>query len=267
MWTGLNGFDPRAEALLDRLLGAERLSHAYLITGPGREEFARRMAAALLCTGEKKPCGSCPHCRKTAAGIHPDVTCLRSEEGKAEITVDQVRRLRADAYIRPNEGERKLYLIEEAQRLNPSAQNALLKVLEEGPAYVVFLLTAEGAGQLLPTIRSRCGEIFLSREEEGTPTPEGEALARLLLDGEERALLARCVELEGLSREEWRVLLADTIQALTERIHADSGRAGEILPLIEQLKVLWDAAQFPVGTGHLAGWLCASTIPLIRRTL
>ena len=89
-------------------------------------------------------------------------------EGKP-ITVDQVRQLRADAYIRPNEGERKVYLLEGADRMNASAQNAMLKLLEEGPAYAAFLLLAENGGGVLQTVRSRCEELSL------TPVPPGEA--------------------------------------------------------------------------------------------
>ena len=83
--------------------------------------------------------------------------------------MDQVRQLRADAYIRPNEGERKVYLLEGADRMNASAQNAMLKLLEEGPAYAAFLLLAENGGGVLQTVRSRCEELSL------TPVPPGEA--------------------------------------------------------------------------------------------
>ena len=82
---------------------------------------------------------------------------------------DRVRALRSDAYIRPNEGERKIYLLEQADRMNQSAQNAMLKLLEEGPAYAVFLLLAENGGGLLQTVRSRCEELAL------VPVPPAEA--------------------------------------------------------------------------------------------
>ena len=81
-------------------------------------------------------------------------------EGKP-ISVDQVRALRSDAYIRPNEGERKVYILEGADRMNASAQNAMLKLLEEGPAYAAFLLLAENAGGVLETVRSRCETLTL----------------------------------------------------------------------------------------------------------
>lgn len=141
------------------------LSHAYLISGnpgTGRKTLAKLMARAMLCTGEgDRPCGACPACRKTMAGIHPDLITIEGEKGK-DITVGQIRALRADAYIRPNEGARKVYLIPEAQSMNLNAQNAVLKLLEEGPAYAAFLLVTENTGSLLSTIRSRCEGLSLA---------------------------------------------------------------------------------------------------------
>lgn len=90
-------------------------------------------------------------------------------EGKP-ITVDQIRSLRADAYICPNEGTRKVYLLEGADEMNASAQNAMLKLLEEGPSYASFLLVASDGGGVLQTIRSRCEQLMLS------PVSQGEAL-------------------------------------------------------------------------------------------
>ena len=107
-----------------------------------------------------------------AAGIHPDVI-VASGDGDKPISVDQVRSLRADAYVRPNEGERKIYLLEGADRMNAAAQNAMLKLLEEGPEYAAFLLLAENAGAVLQTVRSRCEELSL------TPVNPKEALAWL----------------------------------------------------------------------------------------
>ena len=79
----------------------------------------------------------------------------------------QVRALRADAYIRPNEAERKVYILENAQTMNASAQNAMLKLLEEGPAYAAFLLLTDNAAALLPTVRSRCEHL------PSPPSPSG----------------------------------------------------------------------------------------------
>lgn len=167
--------NPRLKELLSQREEGRGLSHAYLISGPagsGRHTLARLLAQAMLCQGAHKPCGQCGPCKKVAAGIHPDVI-VASGDGDKPISVDQVRSLRADAYVRPNEGERKIYLLEGADRMNAAAQNAMLKLLEEGPEYAAFLLLAENAGAVLQTVRSRCEELSL------TPVNPKEALAWL----------------------------------------------------------------------------------------
>ena len=143
------------------------LSHAYLISGPvgsGRHTLAWLLARAMVCEApmDRRPCGQCSPCKKVLRGIHPDVSVISGPGEGKPITVDQVRALRTDAYIRPNEGLRKVYLLEGADQMNASAQNAMLKLLEEGPAYAVFLLLAVNAGGLLQTIRSRCEQLVLS---------------------------------------------------------------------------------------------------------
>ena len=145
--------------------GGRGLGHAYILSGPsgsGKHTLGRLLSSAMVCQeeGNRRPCGSCPPCRKAAGGIHPDIITISGPDGKP-ISVDQVRQLRSDAHIRPNEAQRKVYLLERADRMNQSAQNAMLKLLEEGPAYAVFLLLAENGGGLLSTIRSRCETLNL----------------------------------------------------------------------------------------------------------
>jgi len=162
--------DLAGNALLKRQLSAQEgtrgLSHAYLISGPagsGKRTLARLMAAAMVCTGSgQRPCAVCRACRNALAGRHPDVTDVEPLEGKREILIEQTRRMRADAFIRPNEAARKVYIIHRADTMNGYAQNSILKLLEEGPAYAAFLLLAENPMALLPTIRSRCEGAALS---------------------------------------------------------------------------------------------------------
>lgn len=158
-----------------RLSAGRGLSHAYILAGPadcGKHTLAGLLAQALVCSGGGEvPCGACPDCRKAISGVHPDIIWV-GEEGK-DVNVSMVRALRADAYIRPNEAPRKVYLIPNAHTMNQSAQNALLKLLEEGPPYAAFLLLAENGGAVLPTVRSRCELIRLG------PVTEAEALAVL----------------------------------------------------------------------------------------
>ena len=238
------------------------LSHAYLITGgdgDGRAALARRMAAAYLCRGEHPPCGKCPPCRKAAKGAHPDVAWTAPAPDKREITVDQVRALRSDAYVRPNEGARKVYIIDPADAMNPAAQNALLKVLEDGPAYAAFLLLADRPGMLLDTVRSRCELLCLAPEEE-TPDPalreRAETLAALLLGGDELACARALVELE-LSKpraEELSALLSEVENQVSRRLPQAPRRGAQVL---RALKTCRENGVYRPGAGHTLGWLLA----------
>ena len=234
------------------------LSHAYLITGGGgdsRAAFAGRLAAAYLCEGDVPPCGRCRACRKVGKGSHPDLSRTAPPPDKAEITVEQIRSLRADAYVRPNEGRRKVYVIDPADAMNPAAQNALLKVLEEGPAYAAFLLVSDRPGKLLDTVRSRCELLSLPRED-ALPGPEllerAERLAGLLLAGDELACAQALVELE-LSKpkaEELSALLLETERAVSRRLAREPRRGARVLLA---LKTARENAVYRPGTGHTLG--------------
>ena len=154
-------------ALQMRLSAAEQgggLSHCYVLSGPagsGKKTLARILAAAMECSGSgQKPCGVCPHCHKIFGEGHPDVIWVDSE--RATLPVRIIReKLVEDAYILPNEGTRKIYIIPRAQDMQSAAQNALLKILEEPPAYCSFLLLTDSSEKLLSTIRSRSVELSL----------------------------------------------------------------------------------------------------------
>lgn len=140
-----------------------RLSHFYLISGPagsGKHTLARLLAAAAVCQGTDKPCLGCPACRKVMAGSHPDFITVDDPEKKS-VSIDLVRDARSDIYVRPNEADKKVYLFPRAQDMGIPAQNALLKVLEEPPAYGIFLLLTDNSEKILPTVRSRCTELSL----------------------------------------------------------------------------------------------------------
>ena len=203
-------------ALKRSLTAPERLPHALLLSGApgsGRHTLARLLSQALVCDHpENAPCGKCVNCRRVAQGIHPDVPPLSAfvaskDRDKGNITVDTVRALRADAFIRPNQSARKVYLIDPADRMNPNAQNALLKVLEDGPEYVTFLLLADNPMALLPTIRSRCVACPLA------PVSQQEALdalCRRFPDMSREALLPAAQQCRGLIGEAIALLQGDS---------------------------------------------------------
>lgn len=146
----------RVARFLEQATASGNVAHAYLFVGPvgaGKKTAARALACALLC-GDGG-CGRCGVCRRVRNATHPDVRVLRPA-GAASYMVDQVREVVHDVALRPVEGARKVYLIEEADRFNAESANAFLKTLEEPPDGVVFVLMAARLDAVLPTIVSRC---------------------------------------------------------------------------------------------------------------
>lgn len=192
------------------------LSHALIFSGSGDLPAAARYAAAAMeCTAAHRPCLSCPACRKVMQDIHPDVSFVRDGEHK-ELSVDTVRAMRADAFIRPNEGARKVYIFENCALLTEKDQNVLLKLVEEGPPYAAFLFCAENPAVLLQTIRSRCVELKLSPAasdmSESAPLDERAlTLAQRIADG------SRASRAGFLARLETGKLTRDELSALFEQ--------------------------------------------------
>ena len=139
-----------------------RFSHAYIIEGvrgSGKHTLAKLTAAALACEAKEDnslplPCMRCQSCRKIMQDLSPDVITVGCD-GRATMGVDSIRFLKEDVHIIPNELENKLYIIEDADKMTPQAQNAFLLTLEEPPSYAGFILLCENALSLLETIRSR----------------------------------------------------------------------------------------------------------------
>lgn len=153
-----------------------RAVHAYLISGPpdvGKSLLALRLAQALNCeTGGPDPCLVCRSCKRIGRGNHPDVRSagmatqaagLKPDEAtrQKDLKIDTVRGWLADINLRPYEGRRRVFILHDAEKLTEAASNAMLKTLEEPPPYATLILVANTAGELLPTIMSRCQPIRL----------------------------------------------------------------------------------------------------------
>ena len=144
-----------------------QISHAYLVTGEkgmGKKTFAQAFCLMLFCgkrQGEEDACLNCPDCKKILSRNHPDVIWVTHEKPDS-ISVDEIREQVNDTVgIRPYEGKKKVYIIDEAEKMTQQAQNALLKTLDEPPEYAVILLLSGDVKQLLPTILSRTVKISI----------------------------------------------------------------------------------------------------------
>lgn len=137
-----------------------KVSHAYILNGErgsGKKMLANLFATTLLCEEQgPDPCNACHSCHQAESGNHPDIIRVTHEK-PSTISVDDIRRqVNEDIQIKPYQGPYKIYIIAEADLMTVQAQNALLKTIEEPPAYAVIFLLTENAEALLPTITSRC---------------------------------------------------------------------------------------------------------------
>jgi DNA polymerase-3 subunit delta' len=258
------------ERAVDALRAALRrggLHHAYLFAGPegvGKGMAARLLAQAANCErADGDACGTCPPCRKIARGVHPDVLLVERERDMAragrwepkggrtpsrDIVVDQVRELvDRRLSLRRFEGRRRFVLLDPADAMNPQAQNAILKTLEEPPPDTTLVLVSSSADGLLPTVRSRClrlpfaplpDALLEERLAAAGRSPEASRLAVTLAGGslgkalsfDEEAMKDRraaVLEAAGLSAEDARPWIA-----FAARHGAKRERAREVCELL-----------------------------------
>ncbi|HVR44227.1 MAG TPA: hypothetical protein VMS56_12375 [Thermoanaerobaculia bacterium] len=167
----------RVQELLLDTARRGRLHHCLILHGPFSDQLRNlgvRLAMALNCPEGNGP-DDCSSCGKIARGTHPDVHHVAIEEDRKLISVDQIRRMLAEATLRPYEGRTKVFLVESADTISPAGANAMLKTLEEPARDTVFLLLTRSADLLLPTIRSRSQSIAIHHAFERTVRDEAGA--------------------------------------------------------------------------------------------
>ena len=157
----------KIKTIVTNAIKENRIPHAILIEGDkgtGRHTLAFYLASAVVCGKENAPCGVCKNCLLKIN--HPDISVTAPEENKKNISVSQIRALKTEAYIKPHQAQKRVFVIDFADTLNEQSQNALLKVLEEPPESTVFILIAESKASLLSTVISRCVVLTLTTPEE-----------------------------------------------------------------------------------------------------
>lgn len=146
---------------LENAIRLHKVSHAYIINGErnaGKEFIAKTFAMALQCEDRQdvEPCQECHSCKQALSGNHPDIIFINHEK-PGTISVEDIRKqINGDVAIKPYSGPRKIYIMNEGEKMTVQAQNALLKTLEEPPEYAVILILTTNMDSLLPTILSRC---------------------------------------------------------------------------------------------------------------
>ena len=150
---------------LRKAIEYHKVSHAYILSGEegmGKKTLADAFAMTLLCErSDKEPCLQCHACKQMMSGNHPDVIRVTHEK-PGSIGVDDIRtQINDTIYIKPYSSSYKIYLVDEAEKMTPQAQNALLKTIEEPPAYAAIMLMTTNQELFLPTILSRCIQLKL----------------------------------------------------------------------------------------------------------
>ncbi len=261
-------------------LQTNKLSHAVMICGgtpEERENTARQAAQAILCGGRNKPCGVCASCVKAIANAHPDILVYSGGTTVGSFKVDMVREIRAQASVLPNESEYKVFILLACESMSPGAQNALLKILEEPPYFVHFILCCRTQRAMLDTILSRV--TVYSGGENQTQNDEtadaADAIARDILRfisvQDETGLLRVTAAFEKdkeLFRAACGALASVTSNALVRTARADASDAftdeivsrvstRQLLRIVDIANQTVQSMQWNCNANLLLAWFCA----------
>lgn len=180
----------QAEEAIAKIINSGKIPHAFLIEGDLELELALKLAKGCVCEGEVKPCERCRQCLTVNSGSNPDISVISVEDGKKNISIAQIRAMRSEAFIKPHSAMRRVFIIKQSELMNEAAQNALLKVLEEPPKNVVFILTACSRTLLLETVISRCTLLSAEKVTYFSTDDTAQKFLSLALKGNEYEILS-----------------------------------------------------------------------------
>lgn len=220
----LKNIGKRQVDFLDDAYQHDRIAHSYLFVDPIQETAlatAYWLACRFMCTGEKKPDGTCNNCQRILDGNHPDVFLVKLN-GKQSLSIDQIRPLKEELAKSPVEGTHRFFIIENAEKLTLSANNALLNLLEEPGAPVVTILVTNNENQVLPTVRSRTQIIHFDEQEVDDRKVE---LLEYGLTNEEIADLTNMDKLEQETKYLYQEIKEKDNLAIVRAHHLAEGRS------------------------------------------
>lgn len=266
------------------LIKQSRLPHAILLESLDKQLCYKTsvfIAQALLCESlsDNGACGSCIPCIKVETDNHPDIYFLRPDDTSKSIKVDMIRELRDDAFLKPNEAHYKIYIILSAEAMNDSAQNALLKILEEPPENVFFILSCSSAERLLQTIRSRVETYKLDNSDNAFSSIDdnikavAEEIAAAICSDNELDLLIATNKLIAIKKDIPTVLdlltlwarnacmslygISDSDGSDIVKMLASTKKKNSLLNLIDKAAIAKDRAAQNVNPALFVTWLCA----------
>lgn len=270
-------FDESVKEALSALDNHGRIPHAIVIESKNREaslEAAKYLSMYVVCTGDNKPCKVCEQCHKAENKGHADISYPRPENKSKTYSIKQMRSIIKDAYIRPNEADAKVYVFEDADnRLTDIAQNSFLKLLEEPPQNVYFILLCDSAQKLLVTILSRCTVVRLKNDVKISEKPleyAGKIVKGIISSREYDLLLALNVLADKENADETlstvRMILRDglavsvgTKAVLNEKLGKELASRFTKGKIIEMIELTDDSAikiKQNININLLTTWLC-----------
>ncbi len=234
----------KIKALVQTFIDSHRIPHAIMIEGENTVsnlDLALYIATAAVCDNASAPCGVCRNCHLAKVGTHPDITVVNALDGKKFLSVSQIRELRSDVFVKAHSAACRIFIIEEAHRMNEQAQNALLKVLEEPPKNVVFILSVPSKTMLLDTIISRCVLLSLLgvKNNDNSQLDAANQFIDLLLSGSEYDMLKLLSTFEK-SRSDAQDFFATLSVCVAKKLKNGSSHSRALDQLFDDVKYYLD---------------------------
>ena len=252
---------------------SERLSHAYIAAG----HMVNTIAATAVCSNRSKtgPCNICKHCLKASRNIHPDIISLSKPPDKKDFPIDQIRELKRDVIITPNEADMKVYIINDAHLMNIPAQNAFLKILEEPPKHVVFILNTCFPVKLLKTTLSRCvliktDEPFESEPSSKTDYDDNDYTGLTIefftaIEKGNQAIVELMFKLDKMTKAQFYDFISSVRNEIVKKLRSpyinEKNITNKNLVSADTLLVkAYDFLDQNVNVGHISGYICANLL-------